>query len=307
MTILPPGVSADFSETAHGTAAGRLGTAVESRASYSSRALRPRRARLFLAVVLAGSLMAFAGTAAAAAEGPTQFTEADYATYSTLRLAKAVKEEKGMFAHDKAKRAALEVEFAKACADAGWTKERFEQIDEAVGSALSALDDPENAGEDVSKTTLATVKAHRKELADYDGLRQHARELVQEQAMAARRGAPPTPAQLAGTWVMDMDLTVAGMTEGMGDDLKKSARDELSKTLLAARYTFGPGDRLVATIQRPGPVVETQDGTYRLDGSTLIIKAKMGSRDREDKVTIGIKDGYLRIGMMGATTVFRRE
>ena len=125
--------------------------------------------------------------------------------------------------------------------------------------------------------------------------------------MAAKRGAPPTPAQLAGKWVFDMDLTVAGMTEGMGDESKKSVRDSLSKTLIAASYTFGPGDRLVATNQRLGMAPETQEGTYRLEGSTLVVKAKMGNREREDKLNIGIKDGYLRIGMMGFFSVFRRE
>ena len=287
MTILPLGVPVHVGETARGDIA--------------------RHPRSLLALALAGSLLAFAGTVRAQDEGPVQFTEADYAAYSTLRLAKAVSDEKGMFAHDKAKRAAIAEEFAKACIGAGWTAERFEQVDDAVGSALSALDDPENAEEDVSKTTLATVKAHRADLTNYDGLRQHAREIVQEQAMADRRGAPPTPAQLAGTWVMDMDLTVASMTEGMGEDLKKSAREGLSKNLLAARYTFGPGDRLASTIQRPGPVMETQEGTYRLEGSTLFIKARMGTRNREDKVAVGIKDGHLRIGMMGVFSVFRRE
>jgi hypothetical protein len=260
-----------------------------------------------LAIVLAGAFSTFAGTASADEEGPVQFKEADYAAYSTLRFAKAVAEEKRMFAHDKAKQAAIAAEFAKACAEIGWTTERFEQVDDAVSAALSALGDPENAGDEVSKTTLATVKAHQKELADYDGLRKRARDLMQEQAMAAKRGAPPTPAQLAGKWVWDMDLTIASMTEGMGDELKTSMRDQLSKTLVASSYTFGPGDRLVAITQRPGLAAETQEGTYRLEGSTLTVKALMGKRQREDQLSIGIKDGYLRIGMMGMFSVFRRE
>ena len=197
-------------------------------------------------------IVASAGTARAQEEGIVQFREADYAAYAQLRLANAVAEEKGMFAHDPAKRAAIDAEFATACADAGWTKERFAEIDSAVGSALSAIGDPENAGEEVSPTTLATVKAHQKELADNDGLRQRARNLVQEQMLAAKRGVPPTPAQLAGHWVWDIELTIASMAEGMGDELKQSMRDQLSKTLVAASYTFGPGDRLVAVNQRPG-------------------------------------------------------
>jgi hypothetical protein len=256
--------------------------------------------------LLAGMIVAGAGTARAQEE-IVQFRESDYAAYAKLRLAKAVAEEEGMFAHDQVKRAAIDARFAIACADAGWTKERFEEIDSAVGSALSAIGDPENAGEEISPTTLATVKAHQKELADNDGLRQRARNLVQEQALAAKRGVPPTHAQLAGHWVWDIELTIASMAEGLGDDLKQTMRDQLSKTLVAASYTFGPGDRLVAVNQRPGAAPETQTGTYRLDGSKLTVIAKMGSRDRKDQVDVGIKDGNLRIGMMGMYSVFRRE
>ncbi len=268
----------------------------------------PARGRWLASLLLGAALAASAGRAAADDDGPVEFTEGQYAAYSTLRLANAVVEEKRMFAHsDKAKKDAIAAEFAKACADVGWTKDRFEKVDEAVGSALSALDDPENAGDEVTKTTLATVKAHREELANTDALRQRARQVMQEQELVAKRGAPPTPAQLAGTWVFDFDATVDAMAAGMGEDLKKSARDGLAKSMTAATYTFGPGDRLVATVERPGVPPETQEGTYGLNGSTLTVKARMGSRVREDNLSIGIKDGTLRIGMMGFYSVFRRK
>jgi hypothetical protein len=307
MTTLPPGILAVVCETARGAFGRRFGTAQAYRGTSSSLTLHPRKFSFLSAVVLAGALIAFAGTAWADDGEAVQFTEADYAAYSTLRFAKAMADEKRMFAHTKEKQAAVAAELAKACADVGWTKERFEQVDDAVGAALGALGDPENAGDEVSKTTLATVKAHQKELEDYDGLRKRAAEMMREQEMAARRGAPPTPAQLAGKWVLDMELTIAGMTEGLGDELKKTARDELRKTLVAASYRFGPGDRLVAISQRPGMAPETEEGTYQLEGSTLIVKAKMGKREHEGKLNIGIKDGYLRIGMMGFFSVFRRE
>ncbi len=271
-------------------------------------ARRPRFAVWpLLAVALVGAFVALAGTARAGENGSVQFKEADYAAYAKLRLAKAVADEKRMFAHDKAKQAAIDAEFARACADAGWTRARFETVDEEVDWALSAINDPENAGEDVSPTTLATVKAHLSDLNDLDGLQSRARELVQAEAQAARRGAAPTPAQLAGRWVWDAELTIASMAEGLGDDLRQSMRDQLSKTLVAASYTFGPGDVIVAVNQRPGAAPQTDEGHYRLEGSKLVILARVGSRDRMQTVDIGLKDGHLLIGMMGMYSVFRRE
>ena len=64
---------------------------------------------------------------------------------------------------------------------------------------------------------------------------------------------------------------------------------------------------MVAVNQRPGLPPETTQGTYRLEGSTLFIKGKMGTRDREEKVDVGIMDGRLQIGMMGAYSVFERQ
>lgn len=52
---------------------------------------------------------------------------------------------------------------------------------------------------------------------------------------------------------------------------------------------------------------ETQERRYRLDGSKLVIIAPMSSRDREDTVDVGMKDGHLLVGMMGMSSVFRRE
>jgi len=269
-------------------------------------ARRPRCSAL-RGIAVAGALVAFAATARAQESGLVQVRESDYPAYAKLRLAKAVAEEKEMFAHDQVKRSAIDAEFAKACTDLGWTADRYGEVDGAVSSALSSIDDPENAGEELSPVTLATVKAHLADLKDFDGLRKRARDLVQEQMRAAARGATPTPAQLAGKWVWDIELTIASMAEGMGDDLKQSMRDQLSKTLTAATYTFGPGDRIAVVNQRPGQPPENQEGRYRLAGSKLTIISKMGSRERADDVDVGLKDGHLLIGMMGMYSVFRRE
>ena len=258
------------------------------------------------AALLMATALVFAPAAPAQEDAPVEFREADYAAYTTLRLAKAVAGEKLMFAHDKAKQDPINAEFEKACAGLGWTPDRFEAVDGAVSAALSTIADPENASEEVTKTTLATVKAHQKELENYGAVSQRAQQIVRDQAQAERRGTAPTPAQLAGTWIWDLDLTIDDVASGLDGELRKTLRDSMAKTLVAATYTFGPGNRLVAVNQRPGAAAETQEGSYRIDGNKLTIIARMGSRDREDQVDVGMKDGHLRIGMMGVYSVFRR-
>jgi hypothetical protein len=224
-------------------------------------------------------------------------------------LAKAVVEEKSMFAHgDKEKQAAIDAQFNKVLAETGWTKERFGEVDDAVGSILSILGDPEQEMDpELDKTTIATVKAHRKELEDYGGLQQRARQQFQEEQVLERRGRAPTAAEITGKWVLNIDRSIASISGGLPGEVTKEARDAFTKAITGATYTFGPGDTLVAVNQRPGVPPETTQGTYRLEGNTLFIKAKMGTRDREDKVDVGIKDGRLQIGMMGAYSVFEKQ
>jgi len=240
---------------------------------------------------------------------PVRLTEADYPDFAKLRLAKAVVEERSMFAHgNKAKQAAIEAKFTKVLAETGWTQERFGAVDDAVGSILSVLGDPEQEMDpELDKTTIATVKAHRKELADYNGLQQRARQQLQEEQVLERRGRAPTAAEIAGKWVLNIDRSVASITGGLPSEVTKEARDAFTKAITGATYTFGPGDTMVAVNQRPGLPPETTQGTYRLEGSTLFIKGKMGTRDREEKVDVGIMDGRLQIGMMGAYSVFERQ
>jgi hypothetical protein len=260
-------------------------------------------------ILAAGVLLGFALAARAGEGTPARLTEADYAAFTKLRLAKAVVEEKSMFAHgNKEKQAAIDAQLTKVLAETGWTKERFEQVNDAVDSVVSALSDPEQPMDpEMDQTTIATVKAHRKELEDYNGLTKRAQQQIQEEQILAKRGPPPTAAEIAGKWVLNVELSVASISDGTPDELTKKLADEYRKNLTVATYTFGPGDMISAINQRPGRPPETTQGTYRLEGSTLLIKAKMGTRDREDKVDVGIKDGRLYIGMMGAYSVFERQ
>jgi hypothetical protein len=260
-------------------------------------------------VLAAGALLGFALAVRAADGTPARLIEADYANFTKLRLAKAVVEEKSMFAHgNKEKQAAIDAQFNKVLAETGWTKERFGEVDDAVGSILTVLGDPEQEMDpELDKTTIATVKAHRKELEDYGGLQQRARQQFQEEQLLERRGRAPTVAEITGKWVLNVELSVASISDGTPDELTKKLADEYRKNLTVATYTFGPGNTMVAINQRPGLPPETSQGTFRLEGSTLFIKAKMGTRDREDGVDIGIKDGRLYIGMMGVYSVFERK
>jgi hypothetical protein len=262
-------------------------------------------------IVWAGCMAAMvAMTAAGQDEAPARPTEADYAEYARLRMAHEVANQKDDFARGAAEKAAVQAEFEKACASAGWTAERYEQVDEAVDNVLSALAEPENYSlDDTDEVTVATVKAHRKELDDFEAVRQRAADQVKEDRLLAKRGAPATPAELNGTWVLDIPLTLAGMTEGASDELKEKAEADYRKTLTGATYTFGPGDRIKAVNQRPGQPPETTEGRYRLDGAKLTISApaRAGGPEREDSVDVGIKDGRLLIGKFGFYSVFRRE
>lgn len=263
----------------------------------------------FRGILAAGILLGLALAVRAQDGHPARLTEGDYADFTKLRLAKALVEEKSMFAHgNKEKQAAIDAQFDQVLAETGWTKDRFGEIDDAVGSILNVLGDPEQEMDpELDKTTIATVKAHRKELADYDGLQQRARQQVRDEQVLARRGRAPTAAEIAGTWVLNIERSVASVTEGTTDELTKNLADEYRKNLTVATYTFGPGNTVVAVNQRPGVPAETTKGTYRLEGSTLFVKARMGSRDREDGVEIGIRDGRLYIGMMGVYSVFDRK
>jgi len=258
-------------------------------------------------VLVAAVLIAFTA-ARAQEENAGKLTEADYPAYARLRLASAVAEEKRMFARTPEQKAAVAAEFLKACADAKWTQERYEQVADAVSTALDSLNSEDGSEyPDLDPATVATVKAHRKELEDYSALQQRARQQVQEDRLVASHGVAPTAAQLAGKWVLDVALSIDSITEGMPDEGKKSSAEEYSKHITGSTYTFGPGDKLVATTQRPNLAPETQAGAYRLEGATLVIVTKRTNRDREQKLDIRIKDNQLHIGMMGIYSVFLRE
>ena len=265
-------------------------------------------------MILAAGVLGMLTSPAAAQDGAVKVTEADFAAYEKLRYASIVNEERRPFARDDAKKAAIKAEWEAALKTAGWSEDRFREIGSAVDDAANALNDVDKGGEDAAagketlasldKTTVATVQAHRKEhIADED-LRKKAREQVRGEADAERRGAAPDPKALEGKWVFDLDATVASMMPGADAELAKDLRAKMGETMSEATYTFGPGDKIVSTIVQKG-TKRTDEGTYRLDGNKLYFKA--AGRQRENFLDVGMKDGKLRIGMMGMYSVFKKE
>lgn len=271
----------------------------------------------FLGVLISGASLLAVGTALPVrADDPNapKVTEADFPVYYKLAGAQARAEEQQTFAHDQTKRDAITAEWNKALADAGWTQERFDSVNEAVGMAAGSLQQLEAGGEEAenakselaeqNSTTIATVKAHRKELAV--DLRIKAAEDIRNEQAAARRGTPPTPSQLAGTWVLDIDATIDAAVRELPDSVKPEVREKVRRETPAATYTFGPGNTIKTVIRRPGSTVdETSTGTYRLDGSKIYFQAQ--GRKGEDSLEIGMKNDQLRLGFMGVYSVLKRE
>lgn len=253
------------------------------------------------------------GLALAQEEGPTKVTEADYQTFQKLRYSHELARTRKMFSRgDDAKEAAAEAELAKALGDAGWTAERYQSIEEtidAVTSDLQMLDSEEEREmakeslEAMDKTTVETVKAHLKDPNGDDALSKRAMEQIREEKELAKRGEPVDAAKLEGTWVADIEATAEVNTQDYGPELKQQMAETLRKTLPKSSYVFGPGDRIEAITEQAG-ANRHEKGTYRVEGTNIIMKAD--GRSREYELKAGMKDGTLRIGMMGIYTVFKR-
>jgi hypothetical protein len=251
-----------------------------------------------------------------AEDGPTKVTPADVAKYVQLREAEVLKEARSTLRRDARSKEKAEQDWAKALRAAGWSDEQYQKISEAVGMAASALRDSAQPGEDgdnakatlaeMDKGTVAAVKARLKDLQSDDALRQKADARAREEWEAERRGAPPTPAKLAGTWAFSLDATVDAIAADMGEEVKQKMRQEMSKTMRGATYTFGPGDKIESVTTAPDGSARTERGTYRVEGNKLFLKAERGKREHE--LTVGMKgDDTLLVGAFGVYSHFKRE
>lgn len=280
--------------------------------------LRCYRDGMRTAISLSGlcALMLLFSWTAMAQDLAVKVTESDFNTYYKLRYSEELFRTREMFAHGDGAKKKFDIdEFDKAIADSGWTREKYEGVSTALGDASQALGmmkDPEQI--DAAKETLAsldkvtveTAKTHQKEIDDGEPLRQRAMKQIQADADAAVRGENLTTDKLEGKWLSDIEATVELNTQKFGgEELKKTMRESLLQTMPEATYVFGPGDKMESIVKRGDGTIQNSKGTYRIDGDTLFLKAE--GRRREYDIKAGIKDGTLRLGMMGAYTVLKRE
>jgi hypothetical protein len=239
--------------------------------------------------------------------------EADYATYDKLRLAKAAIEAQcGRFGREKEDKE-LRASFAGKCTEAGWTERRYQAVNNEVEAALSALENAEDKDPDirdgakqqlqeVDPATLATVKAHRKDLGDRRGFEKRVKQAIENEQSAGKYGRPASAEEIQGKWTVDYDYLIA-----QADEIEKGVYEQMRKDMPSSTYAFGPGDKVMVTNQRAGKPLEKWEGTYQYAAGKVIVKGS----GRQDTFDVRIKDGRLSMGLkFGRSTMFtiyRRE
>jgi hypothetical protein len=264
----------------------------------------PLRLAVVLAVLLAAGPVLAQDDDTPADEAPVKVTEADYATYRKIGYAQALASARTFF--DRANAAKYEAEGARAVKDAGWTKERFDEVRGALSSVQQTVQgfeqhEIEKADYDESisgydKATIATARAHLKEIAEGPNDTARAEAQVRAERDEARAGTPPTIAGVQGTWIIDIDGSMARI---LGPGAAPGITAKMRKDLEGSSYQFGPGDAIVATSKNPEGTSRVEKGTFRIDGHTIYFKAA-GSK-REQELEAGMDKGKLILGggMMG--------
>jgi len=257
----------------------------------------------------------FVAIAAPCATAAAKVTDSDFKIYRTVQYAEALRDARKMWARgDKTKIAAAEALPAAALRDAGWTQDRFGEVDEAIGgiqAALRSAKDGEISAEDLASqlaeydaTAVATVKKHWLDVEQTSDS-QRAEKQVRDEAEQEQAGVAPTAAQLAGTWILDADATLEAMTGGLsGEDGKKLAAD-LSAKMGKPSYTFGPGDRCEVRSKGTDGQEKVETCSFRLEGRTIIFKVE--GRKREDSLQAGIRNGKLLLGTGFGKVAFSRK
>lgn len=281
--------------------------------TYIAASRLPKLLKGTLSAIVVAALLLSCPRAAMAQDQPVKVNEADFKTLEQLRSADALARYKLMFRPDDQKKAAINAKWAEALKTADWTEERYSDTNSAVRDIINALKDLEKGGDDAEnakqtlaaadQTTVETVKAHLKEHLSDTELMQKAAAEVREESDAELRGPAPDAKALAGQWAIDIDATIELLLKDMDaatkEKLAKQMRDQTPK----ATYTFGPDDHFSVTTEQNG-ATRTDEGTYRLEGAKIFFKSK--NSKQEASLSIGIRDGQLRMGMMGAYSVFKK-
>lgn len=245
---------------------------------------------------------------------PPKITEADYATYRKLEDARALAESRSVFDARNAAKHRADVE--RAFKAAGWTEQRFDEVGAELSSVGGTLYDAREgslAPEDVKEmlaghdpVTIATARAHAEEIVRGTDASQRADEQVRRELSDAAAGKPPTAAQLAGTWVPDVEATFRGMLGDLAEGpMMTEGKKQLEKDLAGTSYVFGPGDVIVSTAAGADGKLQVSRGTFRLDGHRIWFRA--GGSKREYKLDAGLRDGRLVLGLGMTSVVYRRK
>jgi len=190
---------------------------------------------------------------------------------------------------------------------------KYDGVNAAISDVNNALADQAKGGDEAQaaketldaadKTTIATVKAHQEDLRKTTIFRKKQWNR-REQQLARSAGRRPDPKALEGKWVADLDATVALNLPVDDPAVKEQMRKSMAELIHSATYTFGPGDKMVATTERAG-TASSEEGAYRLDGSKLFIKgkkqqARTGTEHRPERK----RPPHW---MMGVFTVFHKQ
>lgn len=242
-------------------------------------------------------------------------TESDYKTYRILTYEQSLRDARKVWARrDPAKLAANDQKLEAAFAAAGWTPERLREAGDAIDEVFSPLHSAnrgELTAEDLKQclaecdaTTVSTVKAHFDELNAVNDS-EKAEKQAREEHLRERAGVPPTPQQLEGTWVFDVDATVNDMLQGSTpEELEQAKADILSKTGRPA-YTFGPGTNATVRSKAADGTERLEKSEYRLDGGTVYFKQE--GRSREQSLGVGLRGGKLVLGMGPSIILLSRQ
>ncbi len=244
--------------------------------------------------------------ASTAFAGGTKLTDADLATMAKLLDAQATSRVLVKFAPDAKARDEAKQGFDKALADAGWTKERYSSVSGEVEEILGLLQNAENdkqyeadyrrqLAEEHDADTVARVKARLDDL-DSGKANVRAEQRWREERALAATGRPVTPKDIQGTWVFDLEASLAHLSSTMGLPAEGAMRTALEKNE-GTSYSFTGN-----TIEVRG--TQNQKGTYRIDGKDLVII----DGKREYRIQIGLKTPeQLVFSMMGVGTVYSRK
>jgi hypothetical protein len=265
--------------------------------------------RALLALVLLCSPMALA-------EGP-QIAEKDLQTYVKLYEAQLLASARAMYARgDANKRADAQAGFPKALSDAGWSQEKWDEIDREVhmidetlrtaetGTDKEAVEEDKRAlAEQHDPAVVSWVRAHRKEV-QYTSVNEKAEAQARAEDKQVAAGKAPSKADLQGTWKFDIDASMAHVKEtmGVGGPEIRKALTSLGETT----YIFS-GDNVETRTLRPGSKTpEVNKGTFRIEGNDFLVKS--GTSKHENKMQVGLKSPKeLIFSMMGAGSVYTRQ